>query len=194
MARAKKSKSQIYKDTYDKYKLALEYYNIQLKPLKQPTAKSVENAKSIWREHNKSLKGQGYIDLPTPQQLSKYLRENPLEENTVDVSNTLASFEIDAMIDSISKPNIGIEGIERASFREINKYRKAVERLRNKVTWARNKIGDEELSRALKRSDFMGRIEAYVYSSHYLYEETSAIDDEIIPLFDSLVDEALSEL
>ena len=194
MARKKKSKSQVNKEAYEKYKLALEYYDIKLKLLKKPTAKSVANAKTLWLEQSRIAKGQGIIGVPSVAQAAKYIRENPLEENTVNVKDTLPSFEMQEFIDNLTKPHVGMEGMERATYNEVRKHHEAQDRLRNKFAWARQKIGDYELSQALKQSDFMGRIEAYIYSSHYLYEETEAIDNEIIPLFDSLVETIMADL
>lgn len=220
MARVKKSKATLNKETYERYRLALSFYGINLKPLKQPTAKSVTTAKSIWTKNNRNLKAVGYTDLPTPSQAAQYMRDSmskPQIQNddwfekaakreyertkeaeanqTANVDDTLASFEIREMFNELFRTHNDFEAQKhQPSHNEWMKHKKAQEKLMEKVEWGIQKLGDYEFAQALKQSDYMGRVEALIYSTHYLYQETEIFEEDAPAMLEALINETLDNL
>lgn len=195
MARAKKSKSQLNKEMYEKYKLALEYYDIKLKPLKQPTEKSITKAKQLWKTKTQESKAQGIDNPPTLTQASSYMKSLPLSDEVVDVDDTIVSIELGYYIDSLTSLHGDyLNANRKPTDNEMRNREIVVDRFKAKFNYARQKVGDYELMKALKASDFMGKVEALIYSTHYLYEETEFFDNQIPDMLDAIVDMALDEL
>lgn len=56
--KAKRTKQQKYNQQYEKYRLALSLFKIEVKKLKRPTAKSIEKVKKQWQKLRKDLKAE----------------------------------------------------------------------------------------------------------------------------------------
>lgn len=56
--KAKRTKQQKYNQQYEKYRLALSLFKIEVKQLKRPTAKSIEKVKKQWQTLRKNLKAE----------------------------------------------------------------------------------------------------------------------------------------
>lgn len=209
--RKRKTQTQKNITTYNRYKLALTYYGIDIKELKRPTIKSINKVKQIWRQNNKKLKKAGFIDLPTVYEASSFVKEistptkkqsvsretlyniNIDNETIADIEDTNISTELQDLIDEI----IDVKG-ERLDVKptksQQNNLSEARDKMLNQLNYGRQKLGDYEFLKALKESEMYGHYTQAVKHTKYMYQEADAIEQEGIPLLQSIIEQAVAKL
>lgn len=209
--RRRKTKTQKNLSTYNRYKLALSYYNIEVKELKRPTVKSIDKVKQLWKQNNKKLKKQGFIELPTVYEASSFVREinapskkqNVSRETSYDIEidnetialqqDTNIQIELDGLIDYIMEfRGQRLDLIIHQS--DIRKHNEALQKLLAQFNYGRNKLGDYKFLEVLKGSEMFGRYKQAVEFTRYLYQETDAIEQEGLPLLQSIIERAVADL
>lgn len=209
--RKRKTQTQKNLSTYNRYKLALSYYGIDIKELKRPTIKSIDKVKQIWRQNNKKLKKQGFIELPTVYEASAFVKEistptkkkNVSRETSYDIkidNDTIAlqqdtniQIELDGLIDYImSFRGQRLDLIIHKS--DIRRHDEALKKLLAQFDYGRQKLGDYKFLEVLKGSEMFGRYKQAVEFTRYLYQETDEIEQEGLPLLQAIINKAVSEL
>lgn len=194
------------KAMYEKYQLALSFYGIETKSLKKPTEKSIENIKKQWQKHNKELREQGWIDLPSVSEAAKVVKaSNELHERISPTNNPelygtplTTSLPTESDINDQALYNImsTIDGILQDIDKIVTDYgvsRKSAERLeekrnnlKQKVRNAYEKSGrDSKFIDRLVSSPFYNRIQEVlfeVYRTYGVVEDT--LDDELPALLE----------
>lgn len=209
--RKRKTQTQKNISTYNRYKLALSYYGIDIKELKRPTIKSIDKVKQIWRQNNKKLKKQGFIDLPTVYEASSFVKEistptkkqNVSRETSYDIvidNETIANIEdtnitteLDSLIDSVM--NIRGKRLDiNVSKSDENKLREVRNKLEAQLNYGRQKLGDYEFLKTLKESNVYTRFEDIISFADYYYLESAAIEEQALPFLQSIIEQAVYEL
>lgn len=209
--RRKKTQTQKNIATYNRYKLALSYYDIEVKELKRPTVKSIDKVKQLWKQNNKKLKKQGFIDLPSVYEASSFVREisTPTKKQNVsretsydividnetiaDIEDTNISMELDSLIDSVMALRGKRLDVEVSRYDE-KKLREAKNKLNAQLNYGRQKLGDYVFLKTLKETEVYTRFEDILAYADYYYLESSAIEEQALPLLQSIIDRAVSEL
>lgn len=209
----RKRKTQTQKNiaTYNRYKLALSYYGIDIKELKRPTIKSIDKVKQIWKQNRNKLKKQGFIDLPTVYEASSFVKEISTPTNKQNVSRgtsydiiidneTIANIEdinITTELQDLIDEIIDVKG-ERLDVKPSKSQQKHLSEARNKIlnqlNYGRQKLGDYEFLKALKESEMYGHYIQAVKHTRYMYQEADAIEQEGIPLLQSIIERAVANL
>lgn len=209
--RRKKTQTQKNIATYNRYKLALSYYDIEVKELKRPTVKSIDKVKQLWKQNNKKLKKQGFIDLPSVYEASSFVREisTPTKKQNVsretsydividnetiaDIEDTNISMELDSLIDSVMALRGKRLDVEVSRYDE-KKLREARNKLNAQLNYGRQKLGDYVFLKTLKETEVYTRFEDILAYADYYYLESAAIEEQALPLLQSIIDRAVSEL
>lgn len=104
--KAKRTKQQKYYQQYEKYRLALSLFKIEVKQLKRPTAKSVERVKKQWQKLRKDLKAeeaevQAGLWIPT---LNEAVREaKGIPQTHKSISPTIINPDEDVIADYVAR-------------------------------------------------------------------------------------------
>lgn len=102
MAKRKTNKQQNITNWYNKYRLGLQYYDISIKELKRPTAKSLSKAKSQWKGIQQQRKKAGFKDNLTIHEAVKYMQEHP-QSKEPQVTHNQVKFDKQYIQDCINE-------------------------------------------------------------------------------------------
>ena len=209
--RRRKTQTQKNLSTYNRYKLALSYYNIEVKELKRPTVKSIDKVKQLWKQNNKKLKKQGFIDLPTVYEASSFVCEISAPSNNqnvtretyhdviidndtiADIKDTNIQTELDELIDAVmdirgKRLDINVSKYDEKHLREVR------DKLNRQLNYGRQKLGDYAFLTVLKESDVYTRFADIIAFADYYYLESAAIEEQALPLLQSIIEKAVADL
>lgn len=205
--RKKRSELSYNKEWYERYRLALKYYNIDVKILKRPTKKSVHRLRTQWKGLTKQMKKAGYIDLPTVYQASKFIKESEARPNITSIpSEQLASeplqYEavkqnaeatIDDLINTVKRmgSNAGFYFKNRALDRIASSKMEAVRLLE----FAKQKTDPVELAKVLAENEFITRaIEYEILDSDNVAEFYDYVTNELYDVISSAIQTSLERI
>lgn len=191
----KTSQSVKNKTWYNRYRNALRYFGIDIKQIKNPTAKHVSQAKAQWQGTRKEMQRKGWVDLPTVYQASKMVEEKPKIENTYSDYITTYIPQLVSQIESKDYHEIQKYESGRRAVGELDNYKQNILDI---LAWGRAKVGnDQALAKAISSSPFVERamntIEYYTRSSQGT-DAVTYIEDTVTPILEQAIEDAINQL
>lgn len=202
--KAAKRKSYI-KSEYKKTLDALSFINENIQQVavnipKKITKASLKAIRKKYTDVKKQLQKQGWA-LPTKEQMYKAQREErkakqattQQDEQQEEQFNPYEDY-IDTLLNVLSELSFVGSAADTPRKMEYNQNRvqEAKNRMFDTIAYARTKLGDELLAQTLAENSYVQRVEAL--QLRYAYEVIESIDDDLIPLLDSAVGNALDNI
>ena len=187
---------------------ALDYLNmmganINYKLVSKPTKASLNKIRRIYNQATKKLKQKSWV-LPTKKEMAHAVREEQpyrksrgqiaSEQPSAPTQFSPAEDYISALMDTINEIKIKYspDTTQHGKYYNDQRLEGAQQRLLDSLAYGRTKLGDEGLADALAANDYISRIEQL--ENRYAFQVEQDIDDDLIPLMRTAVEDALAKI
>lgn len=203
--RASYIRTEYYK-TFDAISYMMEYGGsdagkIKLNIPSKITKRSLDSIRKKYKELRTKLDKKNYV-LPTKKEMVKWVRNEPTQEyrrSRAQAGTRTAPPSFDPNTDYLDDLRGALEELKPLkpqgnsdkfyTEKLLPKFEEAKLRILGTIDYARVKLGDTETAEILAANQFIGRIENL--QEKYTHEMMESIDDDLIPLIESAVGEAL---